>query len=165
MSEPFDLKRYQDPLTIQRVILNAKTVAIVGLTKLCLALEIGDANVLASRLARGPQLGECRREWLDTQPRPSHRLFEEQGVAERFAVIGADVEENAAASAAEEILQKETVLADLRIEFHRDYPEKTATLGNGGRHCASLAAKARRGQATSRIRARREKTIRRVRRG
>ena len=32
MSEPFDLKRYQDPLTIQRVLLNAKTIAIVGLS-------------------------------------------------------------------------------------------------------------------------------------
>ena len=29
---PFDLARYQDPLTIQRVLLNAKTVAIVGLS-------------------------------------------------------------------------------------------------------------------------------------
>ncbi len=28
----FDLKRYQDPLTIQRVLLNAKTIAIVGLS-------------------------------------------------------------------------------------------------------------------------------------
>jgi predicted CoA-binding protein len=28
----FDLKRYQDPRTIQRVLLNAKTVAIVGLS-------------------------------------------------------------------------------------------------------------------------------------
>ena len=31
-SIPFDLKRYQDPLTIQRVLHNAKTVAIVGLS-------------------------------------------------------------------------------------------------------------------------------------
>jgi len=29
----FDLSRYQDPLTIQRVIHSAKTVAIVGLSK------------------------------------------------------------------------------------------------------------------------------------
>ena len=29
----FDLARYQDPLTIQRVLYNAKTVAIVGLSK------------------------------------------------------------------------------------------------------------------------------------
>ena len=29
----FDLKRYQDPLTIQRVLLNARTIAIVGLSK------------------------------------------------------------------------------------------------------------------------------------
>jgi len=29
----FDVSRYQDPLTIQRVIHNAKTVAIVGLSK------------------------------------------------------------------------------------------------------------------------------------
>ena len=29
----FDLKRYQDPLTIQRVIHHAKTIAIVGLSK------------------------------------------------------------------------------------------------------------------------------------
>jgi len=28
-----DLKRYQDPLAIQRVLLNAKTIAIVGLSK------------------------------------------------------------------------------------------------------------------------------------
>jgi uncharacterized protein len=28
----FDLKRYQDPLTIQRVLHNAKTIAIVGLS-------------------------------------------------------------------------------------------------------------------------------------
>ena len=28
----FDLARYQDPLTIQRVLLNAKTIAIVGLS-------------------------------------------------------------------------------------------------------------------------------------
>ncbi len=30
---PFDLARYQDPLTIQRVLYNAKTVAIVGLSR------------------------------------------------------------------------------------------------------------------------------------
>ena len=33
MTPPFDLTRYQDPLTIQRVLLGAKTVAIVGLSK------------------------------------------------------------------------------------------------------------------------------------
>jgi predicted CoA-binding protein len=33
MTAPFDLSRYQDPLTIQRVIYNAKTIAIVGLSK------------------------------------------------------------------------------------------------------------------------------------
>lgn len=33
MSEPLDLTRYQDPLTIQRVLLNARTIAIVGLSK------------------------------------------------------------------------------------------------------------------------------------
>ena len=33
MTPPFDLARYQDPLTIQRVIHTAKTVAIVGLSK------------------------------------------------------------------------------------------------------------------------------------
>jgi hypothetical protein len=32
MSEKFDLARYQDPRTIQRVLLNAKTIAIVGLS-------------------------------------------------------------------------------------------------------------------------------------
>jgi predicted CoA-binding protein len=31
-SPGFDLRRYQDPLTIQRVLYNAKTVAIVGLS-------------------------------------------------------------------------------------------------------------------------------------
>ena len=31
-SPAFDLRRYQDPLTIQRVLYNAKTVAIVGLS-------------------------------------------------------------------------------------------------------------------------------------
>jgi predicted CoA-binding protein len=33
MSPSLDLSRYQDPLTIQRVLHNAKTVAIVGLSK------------------------------------------------------------------------------------------------------------------------------------
>jgi predicted CoA-binding protein len=33
MSSSFDLTRYQDPITIQRVLHNAKTVAIVGLSK------------------------------------------------------------------------------------------------------------------------------------
>jgi hypothetical protein len=33
MTPPFDLSRYQDPLAIQRVILGAKTIAIVGLSK------------------------------------------------------------------------------------------------------------------------------------
>ena len=33
MSTTFDLARYQDPLTIQRVLHNTKTVAIVGLSK------------------------------------------------------------------------------------------------------------------------------------
>jgi uncharacterized protein len=33
MSASFDLRRYQDPLTIQRVIHSARTVAIVGLSK------------------------------------------------------------------------------------------------------------------------------------
>jgi uncharacterized protein len=32
-SAPFDLSRYQDPLTIQRVLHTAKTIAIVGLSK------------------------------------------------------------------------------------------------------------------------------------
>jgi predicted CoA-binding protein len=32
MTPPFDLRNYQDPLTIQRVIHGAKTVAIVGLS-------------------------------------------------------------------------------------------------------------------------------------
>ncbi|HET9832372.1 MAG TPA: CoA-binding protein [Vicinamibacterales bacterium] len=32
MSPAFDLARYQDPLTIQRVLHNAKTVAVVGLS-------------------------------------------------------------------------------------------------------------------------------------
>ena len=33
MSPVFDLTSYQDPLTIQRVLYNAKTIAIVGLSK------------------------------------------------------------------------------------------------------------------------------------
>jgi predicted CoA-binding protein len=33
MTAPFDLRRYQDPLTIQRAIHTAKTIAIVGLSK------------------------------------------------------------------------------------------------------------------------------------
>jgi predicted CoA-binding protein len=33
MSPSFDLTRYQDPVTIQRVLYNAKTVAVVGLSK------------------------------------------------------------------------------------------------------------------------------------
>lgn len=33
MSAPFDLRRYQDPLTIQRVLHSAKTVAIIGLSR------------------------------------------------------------------------------------------------------------------------------------
>jgi predicted CoA-binding protein len=33
MTPSFDLSRYQDPLTIQRVLLSAKTIAIVGLSK------------------------------------------------------------------------------------------------------------------------------------
>ena len=33
MSPAFDLSRYQDPLTIQRAILSAKTIAIVGLSR------------------------------------------------------------------------------------------------------------------------------------
>jgi hypothetical protein len=31
-AQPFDLARYQDPLTIQRLLYNAKTVAVVGLS-------------------------------------------------------------------------------------------------------------------------------------
>ena len=33
MSPTFDVSRYQDPLTIQRAILGARTIAIVGLSK------------------------------------------------------------------------------------------------------------------------------------
>ena len=33
MTPPIDLHQYQDPLTIQRVLHNARTVAIVGLSK------------------------------------------------------------------------------------------------------------------------------------
>ena len=33
MTAAFDLGRYQDPLTIQRVIHNARTIAVVGLSK------------------------------------------------------------------------------------------------------------------------------------
>jgi len=32
MSQPFDLSRYQDPLTIQRVVHSARTIAVVGLS-------------------------------------------------------------------------------------------------------------------------------------
>jgi predicted CoA-binding protein len=32
-SSSFDLTRYQDPLAIQKILLNAKTIAIVGLSK------------------------------------------------------------------------------------------------------------------------------------
>ena len=32
MTETFDLKRYQDPLEIQRALLDAKTIAVVGLS-------------------------------------------------------------------------------------------------------------------------------------
>jgi predicted CoA-binding protein len=32
MTEAFDVTRYQDPLTIQRVLLSAKTIAVVGLS-------------------------------------------------------------------------------------------------------------------------------------
>ena len=31
-AQPFDLARYQDPLTIQRLLYNAKTIAVVGLS-------------------------------------------------------------------------------------------------------------------------------------
>ena len=33
MTAPFDVSRYQDPLTIQRVIHSARTIAIVGLSR------------------------------------------------------------------------------------------------------------------------------------
>ncbi len=33
VSPPFDLARYQDPMTIQRVLHHARTIAIVGLSK------------------------------------------------------------------------------------------------------------------------------------
>ena len=33
MTEPFDVGRYQDPLTVQRVIHSARTIAIVGLSR------------------------------------------------------------------------------------------------------------------------------------
>ncbi len=33
MSPTFDLKRYQDPLTVQRVLHGARTIAVVGLSK------------------------------------------------------------------------------------------------------------------------------------
>jgi len=33
MTPPFDVSRYQDPLTIQRVLNGAKTIAVVGLSK------------------------------------------------------------------------------------------------------------------------------------
>lgn len=33
MTPPVDVSRYQDPLTIQRVLFSAKTVAVVGLSK------------------------------------------------------------------------------------------------------------------------------------
>ncbi len=33
MTPPFDLNRYQDPLTIQRVLHNSRTIAVVGLSR------------------------------------------------------------------------------------------------------------------------------------
>ena len=33
MATQFDVTRYQDPLTIQRALLTAKTIAVVGLSK------------------------------------------------------------------------------------------------------------------------------------
>ena len=48
MTAPFDLSRYQDPLTIQRILHNAKTVAIVG------TVEESAARQLFRRLLPAP---------------------------------------------------------------------------------------------------------------
>ena len=48
MSPSFDLTRYQDPMTIQRVLHHAKTVAIVGLSK----SELRASHFVAYYLAR-----------------------------------------------------------------------------------------------------------------
>ncbi len=45
MTQSFDLSRYQDPLTIQRVIHGAKTIAIVGLSNNHLEPAISSASI------------------------------------------------------------------------------------------------------------------------
>ena len=77
MTPPFDLSRYQDPLTIQRVLHNAKTIAIVGLSKNELRASYFVGFYLqAARLPRHPgqpaRDGDPRREELQ-EPAPTCR--------------------------------------------------------------------------------------------
>src|SRR5262249_30109838 len=91
---------------------------IVGFDEVGFAFEIGNAYVLADGFARRVQTRERRRQRFDAQAGPAHGAFEKQRVGEFLAVIGADVDEDAAALAAEEILEQEPILADLGIELH-----------------------------------------------
>src|SRR3979409_45488 len=90
---------------------------IVGFGELSLALEIGDANLLAERLTRRLPLSESGRQRLDAQSLPAHGALEEQRIGKCLAVVSADVDEDAAALAAKEVLEKKAVLPDLGIEF------------------------------------------------
>ena len=67
MTPPFDLKRYQDPLTIQRVIRGAKTIAIVGLS----------SNPLRASYFVGYYLKRYRYRVIPVNPRESEVLGEQ----------------------------------------------------------------------------------------
>ena len=103
MSPIFDMSRYQDPATIQRVILGAKTVAIVGLSKneLRASYFVGfylrrhGYRVIPVNPREGEILGEasCRSLAEVTEPvdivnvfRAPHAL---PGIAEEAVAIGA----------------------------------------------------------------------------
>src|SRR5689334_10117559 len=94
------------------------TAAIIGFDEFGFAFKITDANIFANAAPRGGQLRKGGGERFHAQPRPAHAALEEQRVAEGFAVIGANIDKNAATLAAKEILEQEPVLPDLRIEFH-----------------------------------------------
>ena len=67
MTPPFDLKRYQDPATIQRVIRGAKTIAIVGLS----------SNPLRASYFVGYYLKRYRYRVIPVNPRESEVLGEQ----------------------------------------------------------------------------------------
>jgi predicted CoA-binding protein len=104
MSPAFDLSRYQDPLTIQRVIHNARTIAVVGLSK----------NELRASYFVGYYLKRHGYHVIPVNPRESEILGEKSFKSLLEVPVPIDIVDVFRASDALPAIAKDAVAADAR---------------------------------------------------